>query len=162
MNERRKIRASDSDREVVAERLSSALTEGRLSMQEYDDRLGQAFQAVTYGELADLLTDLPRTGAGAGTKPQPAARSSATPMAKLSTFPKWLRILWTIWAVKVSLNLAVWVMLSISDMSPVYFWPMWIIVPPGAALFGLTAVTTLIRRTHPTIPAPATPTPLDG
>ncbi|MBT2230326.1 DUF1707 domain-containing protein [Nonomuraea sp. NEAU-A123] len=158
MNERRKIRASDSDREVVAERLSAALTEGRLSMQEYDDRLGRAFQAVTYGELADLLGDLPRAKA----KAQPAPRGAAVPAGLVATLPRWLRILWAIWAVKVSINVVVWVMLSVSDASLVYFWPMWIIGPPGAALFGLTAATTLLRRARAPIGAPATPSALDG
>ncbi|WP_433511933.1 DUF1707 SHOCT-like domain-containing protein [Nonomuraea sp. CA-143628] len=158
MNERRKIRASDGDREVVAERLSAALTEGRLSMQEYDDRLGRAFQAVTYGELADLLGDLPRAKA----KPQPAPRGAAVPAGLLATLPRWLRILWAIWAVKVSINLVVWVMLSVSDASLVYFWPMWIIGPPGAALFGLSAATTMMRRGRVPVEAAATPSPLDG
>ncbi|MEV6153275.1 DUF1707 domain-containing protein [Nonomuraea sp. NPDC052129] len=158
MNERRKIRASDGDREVVAERLSSALAEGRLSMQEYDDRLGRAFQAVTYGELADLLGDLPRAKA----KPQPAPRGATVPAGLLATLPRWLRILWAIWAVKVSINVVVWVMLSVSDASLVYFWPMWIIGPPGAALFGLSAATTMMRRGRVPVEAAATPSPLDG
>ncbi|MHC5261335.1 DUF1707 SHOCT-like domain-containing protein [Streptomyces sp. UC4497] len=58
------LRASDADRELVAERLRDALAEGRLDMEEFGERLDAAYQARTYGELAPLTKDLP-VGAGA-------------------------------------------------------------------------------------------------
>ncbi|MGD6745207.1 DUF1707 SHOCT-like domain-containing protein [Streptomyces sp. BH106] len=58
------LRASDADRELVAERLRDALAEGRLDMEEFGERLDAAYQARTYGELAPLTKDLP-AGAGA-------------------------------------------------------------------------------------------------
>jgi Domain of unknown function (DUF1707) len=54
------LRASDADREHIAERLRHATTEGRLSPEELDERLGVAFSARTYGELHPLVADLPR------------------------------------------------------------------------------------------------------
>jgi hypothetical protein len=42
MDDRRKMRASDADRQEVIERLRTALDEGRLKMDEYIDRMGQA------------------------------------------------------------------------------------------------------------------------
>src|ERR687885_815865 len=45
------MRASDADRTVVAERLQTALDEGRLSLTEYDERLQQTYAARTYGDL---------------------------------------------------------------------------------------------------------------
>ena len=53
------MRASDGDRQQVVERLQGALEEGRLSMDEFTDRTGLAFRAVTYGDLAPLCEDLP-------------------------------------------------------------------------------------------------------
>jgi hypothetical protein len=53
------MRVSDSDRQAAADRLRFAQSEGRLSVQEYDDRLGRLYQAVTYGDLASLFADLP-------------------------------------------------------------------------------------------------------
>jgi Domain of unknown function (DUF1707) len=53
------LRASDADREHIAERLRQATTEGRLSPEELDERLGVAFSARTYGELHPLVADLP-------------------------------------------------------------------------------------------------------
>ncbi|MFG2096645.1 DUF1707 domain-containing protein [Streptomyces sp. NPDC048612] len=53
------LRASDTDRERVAEILRDALTEGRLAMEEFDERLEAAYKARTYGELEPLTADLP-------------------------------------------------------------------------------------------------------
>jgi hypothetical protein len=52
-------RASDSDREQVAERLRHAMADGRLSGDELEQRLGVLYAARTYGELEALLVDLP-------------------------------------------------------------------------------------------------------
>jgi hypothetical protein len=52
-------RAADTDRDAVAERLRVAAREGRIELWELDERLGQAYGAKTYGELAALLADLP-------------------------------------------------------------------------------------------------------
>ena len=60
------LRASDADRERVADRLRDALAEGRLDMEEFGERLDAVYQARTYGELAPLTKDLPATtGSGA-------------------------------------------------------------------------------------------------
>ncbi|GGR78533.1 hypothetical protein GCM10010252_16520 [Streptomyces aureoverticillatus] len=53
------LRASDADRERVAEELREALAEGRLDMGEFDERLDAAYRARTYGDLAPLTRDLP-------------------------------------------------------------------------------------------------------
>jgi fatty acid desaturase len=59
MARRSALRASDSDRDRVAERLREATGEGRLRADELEDRLGVAFSARTYGELDALVADLP-------------------------------------------------------------------------------------------------------
>ncbi|MEU9122659.1 DUF1707 domain-containing protein [Streptomyces sp. NPDC048506] len=57
------LRASDADRERVAEILRDALAEGRLEMAEFDERLEAAYTARTYGELEPLTADLPTAAA---------------------------------------------------------------------------------------------------
>ena len=64
--QRKDVRASDRDRENVAEQLRLAAGDGRLDFDELDERLGAAYGAKTYGELEPLVADLP----GA---PRPAA-----------------------------------------------------------------------------------------
>jgi hypothetical protein len=53
------IRASDQDRELVAERLRLATGDGRLLPGELEDRLTAAFSARTHGQLSVLVADLP-------------------------------------------------------------------------------------------------------
>lgn len=52
------FRAGDSDRERVAEVLRQAAGEGRITLDELEDRLTATFQARTYAELAAVTTDL--------------------------------------------------------------------------------------------------------
>ncbi|MYW66061.1 DUF1707 domain-containing protein [Streptomyces sp. SID8379] len=63
------LRASDADREQVAERLRDAMAEGRLDMDEFTERLEETYKARTYRELAPITRDLPGAGAPA---PAPA------------------------------------------------------------------------------------------
>ncbi len=55
------LRASDADRENVAERLRNATAEGRLLAEELEERLEAVFSARTYGELDAVVADLPGT-----------------------------------------------------------------------------------------------------
>jgi Domain of unknown function (DUF1707) len=59
MTKRAALRAADTDREQVAERLRRAAAEGRLLTEELDERLGAALSAKTYGELDAIVSDLP-------------------------------------------------------------------------------------------------------
>jgi hypothetical protein len=60
MSRRASLRASDADREHIAERLRKAAAEGRILTEELEHRLMAAFSARTYGELEPLVADLPR------------------------------------------------------------------------------------------------------
>jgi hypothetical protein len=60
MAEHRNMRASDADRAHIAEQLRRATEQGRLHAHELDDRLGQALNARTYGEL-DAISPPRRT-----------------------------------------------------------------------------------------------------
>ncbi len=59
MTEPAGMRASDSEREAVVERLRVASTEGRLTLAELTDRTEAAYLAQTQGELAQITADLP-------------------------------------------------------------------------------------------------------
>ncbi|BAJ30561.1 DUF1707 SHOCT-like domain-containing protein [Kitasatospora setae] len=53
------LRASDADRERVADLLRDAYAEGRLTADEHAERIGIAYAARTFGELEPLTRDLP-------------------------------------------------------------------------------------------------------
>jgi hypothetical protein len=76
VSRRAQLRASDADRERIADRLREAAAEGRLLTHELEQRLAAAFTARTYGELDALVFDLP-TGRLEGRQ-----RSSVTPWVK--------------------------------------------------------------------------------
>lgn len=69
------LRASDADRDRVAERLRDALAEGRLDMEEFEERLEAAYRSRTYAELEPLTRDLPPAGVPS---PHPLAAPVAT------------------------------------------------------------------------------------
>jgi Domain of unknown function (DUF1707)/Domain of unknown function (DUF4190) len=52
-------RASDADRDRAINVLKTAFTEGRLTKDEYDTRVGQVFSARTYADLGAVTSDLP-------------------------------------------------------------------------------------------------------
>ncbi|MEU4834285.1 DUF1707 domain-containing protein [Streptosporangium sp. NPDC023615] len=56
------IRAGDADRERIAETLRVAVTEGRISLEELNERLDRTYEARTCGELDAIVADLPRAG----------------------------------------------------------------------------------------------------
>lgn len=59
------LRAADRDRDQVAEALREHYAQGRLSMEEFDERTTAATSAKTIGELRALTVDLPvLSGAG--------------------------------------------------------------------------------------------------
>jgi Domain of unknown function (DUF1707) len=53
------IRASDADRERVVEVLRQHTAEGRITADEFEERMTAAYDARTMGALAELTTDLP-------------------------------------------------------------------------------------------------------
>lgn len=58
------LRASDADRDRIAQILSDALAEGRLSSEEHSERLDSLYSLKTVAELQGLVRDLPAPGGG--------------------------------------------------------------------------------------------------
>jgi hypothetical protein len=53
------IRVSDAERSEVADRLAAHFSKGRLDQAEFDERVAQAMNATTRGDLSGLFDDLP-------------------------------------------------------------------------------------------------------
>src|SRR4051794_1675906 len=77
-------RISDQERQQVADVLRDAAGQGRISFDELDERLAVTFAAKTYGELAQVTTDLPVVSAGS--LPAPLTSDLATAPAYDSSF----------------------------------------------------------------------------
>ena len=104
------LRASDADRDRVAERLRSAAGEGRLSSDELEERLEAAFAARTDAELAPLTADLP-----------------APPAHVRVGRGRWRPDLGPYVGVSVML-VAIWALTGMG-----YFWPIWPILGWGSS-----------------------------
>ncbi len=143
------IRASDAERDVVAERLRVAYAEGRLAADEFADRLDRVLQAKTRGDLAAFTADLPlppprplapAVRSPSGAHPADSGRGSEAP----------LRQQWAGWASVNAICLAVWLISCIGSGSLVFFWPLFVLVPWGIGLAGRTAAAR--RDGRPELP----------
>lgn len=56
-----RIRISDADRDHVTTRLRDYYAEGRLTSDELDERITAALNAKTFGELRQVMKDLPQS-----------------------------------------------------------------------------------------------------
>ena len=69
------LRASDADRDQVANLLSTAYAEGRLTMEEHEERVGQLMAAKTFDDLIPITRDLVVIGTPSPlATPQPSNR----------------------------------------------------------------------------------------
>jgi Domain of unknown function (DUF1707) len=100
------LRASDAERDAVAEALRTNAAAGRLTPDELEERLERAYAARTRADLDPLLTDLPP----AAEPPPPRERRT------LPAVPPVIAI--------AVLLVAIWALTGAG-----YFWPMW---PIGA------------------------------
>ncbi|MEU2615132.1 DUF1707 domain-containing protein [Micromonospora sp. NPDC007271] len=142
MDGRNGMRAADADRAATAERLRVALEEGRLGLHEYDERLGRAYGAKTYGELDAVVADLPgpapaEQSAVVPRQPahEPAVVSGDAPGAGSS---RWLIRAWLPWLNVAGILTAIWLVSCLSSGKVLFYWPVWPLVPWGAVLLMRT------------------------
>jgi len=76
-----RLRISDEDRHQVAEVLRLAAGEGRIDLDELDERLGATYAAKTYGDLVPITLDLPVAGSGPAAVPLSRPAGPSTPAA---------------------------------------------------------------------------------
>jgi hypothetical protein len=76
------MRVSDADRHRIAEILREAAGEGRIDLEELDERLESTYAARTYADLVPITADLPVQGADQAPTPRPADSSRLLPAAR--------------------------------------------------------------------------------
>ncbi|MEV0646572.1 DUF1707 domain-containing protein [Phytomonospora sp. NPDC050363] len=139
-----KLRISDADRELVSKLLKVAIDEGRLTLGEYDERLRQAYEAKTVGELAPIISDLPRVADG-GVEVVRPRMVSVDPSELLTGTPQWIKWLWISWMIPVSITSLVWVLTLLTGAGTWYPWPLWVAGPLGAIYLSLTVGERVTR-----------------
>jgi hypothetical protein len=87
------IRASDAERDATVERLSAATGDGRLTLEEFSQRMELATAARTRAELDRLVTDLPADRPATGTAVAGPAKASpswhVSPIGGLRVYGPW-------------------------------------------------------------------------
>ena len=74
------LRAARADRERVIDLLKAAFVQGRLTRDEFDERVGQVLVSRTYGELAAVTADIPAELVGALPRRPPVRVRRRVPM----------------------------------------------------------------------------------
>jgi len=135
-----RIRASDADRDRTAALLREHHAAGRLTAEEFNERLEKAYAAKTLGELDELLADLPgidlyklpdaslrrgRPGGGSGPPPLPWM------MAPGRMSPAWRAALGS-WLSVSLVAFFVWLLAGHPDN----LWFLWVAGPYGLILLG--------------------------
>jgi hypothetical protein len=136
------LRAADADRHKIADQIKAALDEGRLSLQEYDERVRDAYAARTYADLLVIVADLPKPGMSAA---EVNARQAADLRRDARRLPTALLVLWTVLGSVAAVNVVVWALVAATVSGYIYPWPVWLLVP-GAALGATTLGVQRIRR----------------
>jgi hypothetical protein len=129
------LRAADADRTAVAIVLGEHMSAGRLTVDEYDERLARAYTARTYGELDQLTVDLPATP-----RHPRASRPTSTPPDRVGEPGPCgdAHSSWRAWLTTSLIVVTVWLATSLAAWELHYFWPVWVIGPWGAVLLVQT------------------------
>lgn len=119
------LRASDADREHVVSTLRQHHAEGRLTVDEFTDRMQRAFGAKTLGELDVLTRDLPPL-----LPPEPElSRSDPATVARRRFYQHLLGYAWT-----NGFLVMVWALGCLAAGHLLFFWPLWTLLGWGLAL----------------------------
>lgn len=113
------MRASDADRERVATALRESYSEGRLTIDEFQERLEQAYGARTHGDLAVLTSDLPVLVR----HPAPAAPPVRIAVDREAYWQR-LRIIVLRYIVWCLFLISLWIIMGRHGS----FWPIWPII----------------------------------
>jgi hypothetical protein len=140
-----RIRASDADRDRAATLLREHHAAGRLTAEEFHDRMNTALEAKTLGELDELMADLPaidlyqlpdaslrripphRGSSGSSLLPTDSAMVRFTPGT----------VAMGAWAVVTSALVAIWAVAAVIGVGT--WFPWW-------ALIAIPWIWALIRR----------------
>jgi hypothetical protein len=104
------LRASDEDRERIADRLRKSHAEGRLDLAEFQQRLESCYEAKTFGELSALVRDLPR----------PIEHDDRGALARIRSSP---------WALLAPILIVVLLLGALTGGHDHHFWLGWLWIP---------------------------------
>jgi len=117
------LRASDAEREHHAELLREHAAQGRLTVDELDERLDRVYASRTLGELVPVVADLPAPSP----RERPRGRTIRPDVAAYLAVNLLLIVIW-------------------AATGAGYFWPIWPLLGWGIGLMGPCARAWPHRR----------------
>ncbi|HTS98804.1 MAG TPA: DUF1707 domain-containing protein [Streptosporangiaceae bacterium] len=135
-----KTRASDADRDRAADLLREHYAAGRLTAEEFSERLDKAYAAKTLGELENLRTDLPAPDLSSLPEPRPSHTAGAV-AATPGRFSLAWRAAWASWLSISIVCFAIWLASGATGS----LWFLWV-----AGVLGALMLARWITGTPPT------------
>jgi len=137
-----RMRASDDDRDRAASLLREHHAAGRLTVEEFQERLDAAYQAKTLGDIDHLLADLPSIDLYHLPDESMRRMAQAAPASPAGTAPgpgrlspAW-RGAWASWASVSMVLFVIWLITALGSHHADGLWFLWVAGPWGAILFG--------------------------
>lgn len=125
------MRASDEDRDRAAASLREHCAQGRLTVDELDERLSAVFAAKTQGDLRQVTADLPEEDLHQ--RPIPAwQHASPAPQARRDLHRPGARAIWATYASVNFVLVTIWLLTVVSSGHLLYPWWIWVAGPWGA------------------------------
>lgn len=142
-------RGSDDERERIVRDLTKHCGDGRLTLDELEERVAEVYAATTVAEIQHALRELPRSPVPAVKPPGPPVRTtpSAAPVRHSSSQ-----------GAEIALKVHLYVYLSVMALLVLiyalttpgdYFWPVWPAMGWGTAVAiqaGVTKAVTSVTR----------------
>ena len=130
------LRPSDAEREQVVRDLTKHCGDGRLTLDELEQRIAEVYAATSRTELQHAQRELPRTPVHIPSSPPVRVKPSAAPVRSLTDQDRRngeiaLRIHLTVYLSVMALLTAIWLLTSGVTG---YFWPIWTAMPWGMAV----------------------------
>ena len=90
-----RLRVGDAERTLVIDQLADHHAAGRLTLEEFEDRMASAWTARTGADLALLVQDLPSPAPSRAPDRRPTGRPRLDPQVR--TYLAVMALLWLIW-----------------------------------------------------------------
>jgi hypothetical protein len=124
------IRASDTDRDRTVAQLRQHLAEGRLTMEEFSERVDEAYAARTMADLQQVLRELPHVRVNEPRTPEQREQAKGKQLKR----QRQLRGQVVVFLLVNAFLIAIWAATSVAARELIFFWPIFPLLGWGLGL----------------------------
>ena len=133
---RRVTRIGNPERQQILQLLQTAVDDGYLTLEEFDERQQLVMASRTAEEAEGTVQDLP----------QFHAIQDQLESERDESVPLWMIAVWITWGAAIGVNLAVWLLVLLTTGSTAAYWPVWVFASSGIAVGSLALLEKLVVR----------------